>query len=366
MFDKNVAAEESAPTQSHKENDLVYNGLTGTVYKIWLVNLLLRLITLNIYSFWAKVKIRKYVASSFTLGNDPFEYTGTGGELFRGFLKAVGIWLGISLIYGITSVVLGEESLLQIPLLIAFYVLIVYLIGAAIYGAFGYRIAHTHWRGIRGQLTGNIWDFAKFILKRSIINLVTLGLKVPESDLMTHERMMNNAYFGNVKANYAGNVKNIYKPFIIAMLPVYAAILLLGVIMATSFASGTPEEAIEGLAPFFILFVPLVIISLIAQLWYRAALTREKFAGLTIGDIHFKSTVTAGAIFRLAFVNGILLMFTLGLASPIVMQRKMRFIEQHIKVLGDLETAEIMQAPKQEAGIAEGLDDVLGLDTGLM
>ena len=69
--------------------ELQYDGKTGQVYKIWILEILLSILTLGIYHFWGKTRVRRYLTSSFSLGGDRFEYTGTGGELFWGYIKAI-------------------------------------------------------------------------------------------------------------------------------------------------------------------------------------------------------------------------------------------------------------------------------------
>lgn len=49
----------------------------------------LTLITLGIYRFWAKTKIRNFIWASASLDGDSFEYHGTGLEKFLGFLLAI-------------------------------------------------------------------------------------------------------------------------------------------------------------------------------------------------------------------------------------------------------------------------------------
>lgn len=50
---------------------------------------LLTLVTLGIYRFWAKTRVRKYFWSSVVGEGDGFEYTGTGIEKILVFLVAV-------------------------------------------------------------------------------------------------------------------------------------------------------------------------------------------------------------------------------------------------------------------------------------
>jgi uncharacterized membrane protein YjgN (DUF898 family) len=46
-------------------NDLEYDGKISSYYKIWIINIIFSILTLGIYSFWGKTKLRKYSASSF-------------------------------------------------------------------------------------------------------------------------------------------------------------------------------------------------------------------------------------------------------------------------------------------------------------
>ena len=62
-------------------------------FRIHIVNVLLSICTLGFILFWGKTRIRKYMTSHLTLQKDRLEYTGTGKELFIGFLKALLIYL---------------------------------------------------------------------------------------------------------------------------------------------------------------------------------------------------------------------------------------------------------------------------------
>tara|TARA_R110002110_G_scaffold121431_1_gene297155 strand:- start:13367 stop:14629 length:1263 start_codon:yes stop_codon:yes gene_type:complete len=78
-------------------NEFEYDAKVGQIYKIWIVNVLLSIITLGIYRFWGKTRVRRYLTSCFSLNKDRFEYTGYGGELFWGFVKALILMLIVSI-----------------------------------------------------------------------------------------------------------------------------------------------------------------------------------------------------------------------------------------------------------------------------
>ena len=56
-----------------------------------LTNLVLNLITLTIYRFWAKTNVRRHICSCTHIDGEALEYTGKGSELFIGALIVFGV-----------------------------------------------------------------------------------------------------------------------------------------------------------------------------------------------------------------------------------------------------------------------------------
>ena len=65
---------------------VTFDGRGGELFVVYIVNIFLTLVTLGIYRFWGKTRIRQYVWSHLRYKGDAFEYTGKGLELFLGFL----------------------------------------------------------------------------------------------------------------------------------------------------------------------------------------------------------------------------------------------------------------------------------------
>ena len=122
------------------------------------VNFFLRFITLGIYNFWGKTEVRKRIWSAVRLDNEPMAYTGTGKELFQGFLI---VFAAILMPLMLTSV--AAEAFLPAVVAygykIALSALLFYLTGVALYRAQRYRLSRTVWRGIRGSLDGSSWHY---------------------------------------------------------------------------------------------------------------------------------------------------------------------------------------------------------------
>lgn len=348
------------------ENKLGYDGTVSQLYGIYFVNLFLTIITLGIYGFWGKTRTRKYLAGSVQLAGDRFEYIGTGKELFIGFLKAIPI---IILLY--------LPIILFPALTFVAAILIFYLVLVAYYAALQYRFSRTVWRGIRSSLGGSAFKFGWISAVRFILNVITLGLLTPRSDVKVYNYITEHAKFGDQKFTLDADASKLTKTNIITLL----------------------------------LAIPTAFLS---RVWYKAALARHIMDRLTVMNNKFKTTVTGGAIVKHYLGNiGIIILLALGVTAvlyiivpsetiinmmagdvdfnnpyaaqqlaalksmmvlfyfyagvivsflvvaPILTQRNMKFFVQHLTILGDADTKNVKQSDVDLKSSGEGLHTIL-------
>ncbi|MDP2207036.1 MAG: YjgN family protein [Alphaproteobacteria bacterium] len=353
-----------------KANRIGYSGQTGSVYKIWLLNIFLTVITLGIYSFWGKTRLRRYIMGCFKLGGDHFEYTGTGKELFIGFLKVLPVIIALY----------AGAFFLPPQMVVIIYLPILYLFPVAIFMAMRYRLNRLTWRGIRARLTGSPFRFGGFALWRMFLNIISFGILIPASDIATYGYMVNRAGIGNVRAKFDGKVSALIRTHIVTLiLCVVGAGVITGVIVGMTYL-GMPtldendpaskaqyvEQVTQMMsgAIFIGIFLSVGWIMLVRS-YYHAALMREKMRGLTLGKIRFKCTATGFDVLKLRLGNLLIIVFTLGLGFPVVIQRRMRFMADKLMVGGDLDDAQMMQAARESGAAGEGLDDLFGIDADL-
>src|SRR5262249_40133708 len=72
---------------------MAYRGTGGDLFFIVIKNVFLTLITLGIYTPWAKTAKRAFLWRQVEIGGQRLEYTGTGKELFFGYLKVLGVYI---------------------------------------------------------------------------------------------------------------------------------------------------------------------------------------------------------------------------------------------------------------------------------
>ena len=130
-----------------KENrsyPLAFHGKGSEYFGIIILNAILSVVTLGLYYPWAKEKKLKYLYSKNTFDETPFVFSGTGKEMFKGFIRAIGILIVIYVIF----IFLVYQKMVAIGL-IFFYISLILLLPIAIHGAYRYRMSKTSWKGIR-------------------------------------------------------------------------------------------------------------------------------------------------------------------------------------------------------------------------
>lgn len=75
--------------QEPEEFRFRFTGKGSEYFAIWIVNLLLSIITLGIYSAWAKVRREQYFHRNTLLDEQPFEYTGDPVRILLGRIVAL-------------------------------------------------------------------------------------------------------------------------------------------------------------------------------------------------------------------------------------------------------------------------------------
>ncbi|MCB9981020.1 MAG: DUF898 family protein [Rhodospirillales bacterium] len=347
-----------------KRNLLIYDGATGEIYRIWLTNLFLNIITFGVYSFWGRTRLRVYVMGCLSLDRDRFFYLGRGIELFVGFLKGLPI-LAVLFSPVILSIWFEDRLGYALSLFILSFVSLPVLKHLVTFGAFRYRVRRLSWRGIRGAMFGSLFAYSWLAFKRFLANILSFGLLIPESDLRKHEYIVNYTFFGDIPLVFDRRMVQ-KRPLHSAHNKIYRVIFLYFLFNTLSFAFEFAGFHNSSAWVFFltsILFMPFMTS---ARIWYAAALMRAKMQGIVAGPLRFEFEVGDKEMAKYVFGNLVIMIVTLGLGTPIVLHRKMRFFANHLVILGPLGETLLRQAHADKAETtSEGLASVLDSDIGV-
>lgn len=338
------------------------------------INLLLTLITFGIYRFWATTEVRKRIWSGIRLNGEPLEYTGTGKELFLGFLFvlfAVMLPAGLAIVVAVLAAqyLLGEFGGLAVILLV--YVGLIMVIGVALYSAMRYRLSRTRWRGIRGSLVGSAWGYGWTYFWTFLLSIVSLGWTIPWQSAKLQNQLMNEARFGDRPFVSTARSGPLYGPFavlwigsVLAFAGYMASIfIIMGPLIAEQQATGVPPEpTIEQLIPIYIAaFLFVVVVSLLST-WFYARMINHFASETRFEGATFRADVSAGGLIWIGLTNALIVILTLGILSPVALARSVGYLVRNMAIDGAVPVAAILQSKAKLPGYGEGLGQAFDVD----
>ncbi len=189
--------------------EVAYHGRLGEVWRLAIVTFALTIVTFGIYRFWAKARIRGYFWSRITVNGEPLEYTGTGLELFLGFLIVLVILIPLGGLGSLAPLLLGDTPGALIAAQLATYGFIVALIPIAIFRARRYRLSRTVWRGVRAAQSGSAKTYWLLAVLYGGLGWVTFGLLRPLAHVRLTDYLMNHTWFGTGRFAFSASVRDL-------------------------------------------------------------------------------------------------------------------------------------------------------------
>ena len=290
-----------------------YYGTRGALFGLAVRTALLTAITIGIYRFWAKTRIRKYVWSSVAADHDSFEYTGTGMEKFLGFLMALvilAVYLGIIqmilFFFGLAllDAAAGPGQLfLQFGAFVVAFLAVVPLMLFAQYRARRYKLARTRWCGIRFGADPAAWGYARRAMGHWALSILTLGLLLPRQTFYLEKFVTDRSWYGDTKFHQGGKWGDLY----VAMKHLFIALGMF--IMAGMLALFGNHVFVGLLATLGVFWFLVGFVS------YRVHSFAYLMGHKTLGyDIRFSAVLNTGAIVRKIIWGG----FVIGLLTGIM------------------------------------------------
>lgn len=357
----------------HAEGESAF-GFTGSWREyapIAFTNLLLTIVTLGIYTFWARARTRRYLWSRTRFIDDRLEWTGTGLELFIGYIIAIFCFvlpLGL-LNLAVQGVLMRGHTGAAALIGAILYVALIYLVGVAIFRALRYRLSRTYWHGIRGGSDEQGFRYGWSYFWRTIVGYLALGLMVPWSMTKLWNERWSAMSFGPMRFNATAQWRNVFGRYLIfyfspAVLFI-ALIALLAIFGGIGYATGgfsrggptgTGTVAAFVIAAVLLYLGFFVALGLVA-LTYYAAFFREAAGSLRLGELHFGFTARTMDWVLLYLGNVGLTIATLGIGYIFVPYRNWAFFVRHAEAFGEVTLDEMTQSTTRQPGQGEGLLD---------
>ncbi|MDR0775057.1 MAG: DUF898 family protein [Azonexus sp.] len=330
----------AADAEQGGEENFSFSGDGGEYFRIWIVNLLLSIVTLGIYSAWAKVRREQYFHRNLLLDGSGFDYHGQPIRILKGRIIALLLLIGLSLAKNAGPAAYGLALLLLVPVVPWLAV-----------KAFRFRAHNTSYRGLRFSFHGTYGQAAKVFIGYGLLTLFTLFLAFPLFYRQLRKFVLDNTHFGATPLACAVGIGEIYGIF---LLPVLAVVLL---------AASPPFLVI-----FSFMFIPalyLLILTVVVP-YIQCRTANAVWSSTRLGPHAFVSRLPIGGYIGLTLVNWLGILVTLGLFIPWARVRVARFRAKYLALavagsLDDFVAAEATAAPAVGDQAAEMFDLDIGL-----
>jgi uncharacterized membrane protein YjgN (DUF898 family) len=334
-----------------------FTGSANEYFRIWIVNLFFTLVTLGIYSAWAKVRKKKYFYGNTRLDGDAFDYFAEPVAILKGrAIAAIAfvIYAFVSELYPTASWVLIGVGVAFLPWLI---------VRSAMFGA-----RCSSWRGLRFDFTATTAETAKIILGIGALVPLTLGLAYPYFVARRKSFVASHYAFGETR--FSCNVR----PG--ALYAIYTRASLLFVALAAA-AGGVawllvpdgmkPGSSTWAIFAFVLVFYAVIMTGYSAAYAYlQSRITNLVWSATHAPGARFESHLQARKLFGLYLGNVLAIVGSAGLLIPWAVVRVMRYRLDCFAVTLDPDTVHHAVPGLVGVGAAgQELGEIFNIDFGL-
>jgi len=373
--------QESAPSGDYVRQ-VRFEGKAGEYFGIWIVNVILTVITIGIYSAWAKVRSNRYFYGNTYLDGSAFEYTADPVNILKGRAFAVALLIALQ-VGGRLAPQAASIAVLGVVLLFP----------ALLVMALRFRMFHTRWRGIRFGFRPDFRSAYLLFLPMLLIASLFIGLSVlmpvqpdPQAPLPPlviwfamaqfavlliamlafpwwqnryYAFMGNRTRYGSHGFAYTGGAGGLYRVYLVAGLLFLAGPLCGGALFWLLRPVLVPVAAIS------VAMIPMAILYAASMAYMLAARTNLIYSRLAVGDASLTSRLRFRRMFFLYATNTVAIVLSLGLAIPWAKIRMARYRAETLTVTATSLDAFAGASDDEERAVAEEISDVFDWDIGL-
>jgi len=347
---------------------LGFSGSGAEYFRIWIVNLLLTVATLGIYSAWAKTRRLQYFYRNTQLAGASFDFRGNPKAILRGRLLAVVLLAAYHYAFGFSA----TAGAVTVTLLVA-------ALPFMMRSALRFRLSNTWYRGLPFGFAGGIlpayrvyaMPAAMFILPGALVALLPdqpmasavfllyLGWPLMHGAMKRYQH--GNLVYGDQCASFGACTTELATPYVITFVAGIVLACIYGGSLYAFFAthSGEPPSlmAFGGLVLVYLFFI-------VGALFVMVRMNNIAWSDTSFPGVRIESAMRLRSWFRLQAVNVLLTLLTLGLYRPFAAVRSWRYRLAHVKVEAPdgFDAATGLAARRATTAAGDGSAEFLGLD----
>jgi uncharacterized membrane protein YjgN (DUF898 family) len=281
----------------------VFRGDGLEYFKIWIVNILLTMVTLGIYSAWATVRNNRYFYSNLYLDNDNFRYLAEPLAILKSRIIAIVAFI----FYYIVS---ASYPTIWYALNVALVLAIPYFINQGM--AFKNRMSS--YKNIQFRFKGSYGQAFMVIYVWPLLAMLTLGILFPLALLKSNEYFVRNSAYGT--SNFDFNAT--YKDYAMILLTAIGIALVVGIPFAL-LAYFIPAISVLSSIIYVLVYFGLIVYLMISNM-------NLFYASLSLKEHKFVSHFNVVGMSKVLLINLLLTIITLGLYLPAAKVRMTKYI----------------------------------------
>ncbi|MFL1407584.1 YjgN family protein [Marinobacter sp. M1N3S26] len=291
-----------------------FHGTGKEYFGIWIVNILLTVVTLGIYSAWAKVRNNQYFYGNTELEGASFQYLASPIAILKGRIVA---FVALVIYTLITELFPIAGLLLVLLLLIAMPWMVV--------RGLKFHAINSAYRNIRFDFQGTYGQAFMVLFVWPVLTLFTLGLLAPMAARRMHKFMVENARYGTAAFSWTGTDGTYYRFFGKALL----------LILAFGVGAAVAGGVIHPILTFLVMTAGYLALFG----YFQAGMTNLLMNHAELQSHGFGSELAPGRMVWLIVSNSILTALTLGLFIPWAKVRlaSYRASQTHMAIHGNLD-----------------------------
>ncbi len=353
------------PPLSSQTYDIEFSGSALEYFKIWIVNVFLTIITLGIYSAWAKVRTRRYFYACTSLANHPFDYLANPINIFKGHLIVGAMFI----CYLLADLFSPQWSF---ALVVLFYIVFPFLAYKSV-KFYTHNSAH---RNIRFGFSGTLKQSYQLFLFKALLIPLTLGLYLPRWMYLRKLWFFGHAEYGSTMNGFEGRCGLFYKTYIMAFLQFVLILLIpIAAIGAVMYWSGGMPTAQSFEDPAIVKFIVLAMVAgygglilagTIPQEYLFSRITNHCWNSSQLGRVTINSDLKIGTLVFIRLTNILAILFSLGLMLPWAKVRRTRYVLGCLSVESSQSLDEFAAGNEQDvSAVGDAAADFFDFDIGL-
>ena len=326
---------ESTAGQQPSIEPFTFHGNGSDYFRIWIVNLLFSILTLGIYSAWAKVRTKRYFYGNTELAGDRFEYLADPIAILKGRLIGVAL-LAVYTVAGFISSEVSVVAVVALTLLLPFVFV----------QALRFNAVNSAWRGVRFGFDGQVAPAYLTYLLLPLLGVLTLGLAFPWALYKINRFQIDNHRFGETSSRATAGPGGFYGIALISLAAfislLFVSLVAIGIYFVTAFPSGFFESFFSALEnsdgdvvavpdfsflfmAIFLIYLGFLLLFFVAGLLYEALRFRLVFNNIELADNKLRNNLSAGGYYWILLSNMLLTIVTLGFFTPWARVRRARY-----------------------------------------